>query len=68
MLKEKEVQVLRLQNEVKDIQRNFDLEKDKYLQENKQRIIEEIQIQEKTKFELARKEWEIKRDQQKQTY
>ena len=54
-LKEKEVEALRLKNEVIDLKRNFDIEKDKHLQENKQRIIEEIQNQEKNKFDLAKK-------------
>ncbi len=63
-LKEKEVEVLRLQNQMQEIQRNNQIEKEKYLQENKQRIVEEIQIQERSKLELAKKEWEIQRDQQ----
>ena len=63
-LKEKELEALTLKNEVIDLKRNFNIEKDKYLQENKQRIIGEIQDQEKIKFELAKKEWEIQREQQ----
>lgn len=63
-LKEKELEVMKLQNEVFDLKRNFDVEKDKYLQENKQKIVEEIQNQEKSRFELAKKEWEIQREQQ----
>ncbi len=63
-LKLKEVEVLRLQNQVSELKRDFDIEKDRYLQEQKQKIIEDILNQEKTKFDLAKKEWDIQREQQ----
>jgi hypothetical protein len=64
-LKDKELEVLRLQNRMDELQRNLDTEKEKYLLENKKRIQDEILMQEKERFEEAKKEWDMKMDQQK---
>jgi hypothetical protein len=64
-LKTKELEVLRLESRMEEIQRNHENEKEKYLLENKKKIQEEIINQERERFELVKKEWEVQMEQQK---
>ncbi|NOT50544.1 MAG: DUF2130 domain-containing protein [Chitinophagaceae bacterium] len=63
-LKEKELENLRLQNQLEEIKRNAETEKKKYLLENSSKIIEDALKNEREGFALEKKEWEIKQDQQ----
>jgi hypothetical protein len=64
-LEEKELEALRLQNEVSELKRNADNEKKKYLLENSGKLVEEAVRKEKEGFELEKKEMELKLEQQK---
>lgn len=65
VLKVKELDVLRLENQMEEIRRNHDNDKEKYLLENKKKIQEEIIMQERERFEMVKKEWEVQMEQQK---
>lgn len=63
-LKEKELENLRLQNQLEELKRNTETEKKKYLLENSTKIIEDALRNERESFALEKKEWEIKQEQQ----
>ncbi|MHA4846594.1 DUF2130 domain-containing protein [Flavitalea antarctica] len=64
-LKVKELEVLRLESRMEELQRHHENDKEKYLLENKKKIQEEILLQERERFELVKKEWEVQMEQQK---
>lgn len=59
-LEQSQLDVLRLQNQIEENKRNAEVEKQKYLLENKAIIIEEALSKEKINHDLQKKEWELK--------
>ncbi len=64
-LEEKELEAMRLKNELEEIKRTSENEKKKYLLENTPKLIEDAVSKEKERFDLEKKAWEIKEEQQK---
>ena len=64
-LKEKELEGLRLKNELEEMKRDAENEKRKYFLENSGRLVEEAVKKEKENFDLEKKEMEVRLEQQK---
>jgi len=64
-LEEKELEALRLKNELDEVKRNAENEKKKYLLENSGKLIDEALKKEKENFDLEKKEMEVRIEQQK---
>lgn len=64
-LEEKELEALRLKNEIDEVKRNAENEKKKYLLENTPKLIEDALSKEKEKFDLEKKTLEMRMEQQK---
>ncbi len=59
-LEQSQLDVLRLQTQLEENKRNAEIEKQKFLLENKSLIIEEALAKEKINHDLQKKEWELK--------
>ena len=64
-LREKEIEMMKLQNEIKEQKENFDISLQKELIENQRRVEEETKRKEAEKFDLRKKEWEQQFEQQR---
>ncbi|HEX4850754.1 MAG TPA: DUF2130 domain-containing protein [Puia sp.] len=64
-LESKELEALRLQNELDAVRRDSEMEKKKYLLENSNKLIDEALKKERENFELEKREMQIKLEQQK---
>ena len=64
-LEGKELEALQLKNEVDELKRNHENEKKKYLLENTPKLIDDALSKEKERFDMEKKVWEIKMEQQK---
>ncbi len=64
-LREKEIEMMKLQNEIKEQKENFNISLQKQLLENQLKVEEETKRKEAEKFELKKKEWEQQFEQQK---
>jgi len=64
-LKEKELEGLRVKNELEEMKRDVENEKKKYFLENSGRLVEEAVKKEKENFDLEKKEMEVRLEQQK---
>ncbi|MBS1597966.1 MAG: DUF2130 domain-containing protein [Bacteroidetes bacterium] len=64
-LKEKELEALRLKNELDEVKRDMENEKKKYFLENSGKLVDEAVKKEKENFELEKKEMEVRLEQQK---
>jgi len=64
-LKEKELEALRLRNELDEIKRDVENEKKKYFLENSGKLVDEAVRKEKENFDLEKKEMEVRLEQQK---
>lgn len=64
-LKEKELEALRLKNELEEVKRDVENEKKKYFLENSGKLVDDAVKKEKENFELEKKEMEVRLEQQK---
>ncbi len=64
-LEEKELEGLRLKNELDDLKRNSENEKKKYLLENTPKLIDEALIKQNENFDIEKKKLEMKMEQQR---
>ena len=64
-LREKEIEMMKLQNEIKEQKESFNISLQKQLLENQLKVEEETKRKEAEKFELKKKEWEQQFEQQK---
>jgi hypothetical protein len=64
-LKNKELEVLRLESKMEELQRHHQMDREKYFLENKKKIQEDTIQQERERFDLLRKEWDVQMEQQK---
>jgi len=64
-LKEKELEALRLKNELEEVKRDVENEKKKYFLENSGKLVDDAVKKEKENFDLEKKEMEVRLEQQK---
>lgn len=64
-LEEKELEGLRLKNELEELKRNSENEKKKYLLENTPKLIEDALLRQNENFDVEKKKLEMKMEQQK---